>query len=104
MAVPVHRSFWPALARPARVALFVSTLVVGLQADVLAERPDPHHQADEHSFDRVEEARIDRVQEPADAWSGPPERDTSGAVDSPIGIRTPGPTPNLRPSPAASPA
>lgn len=66
------------------------------------EAPDgePHHAVEEHSYDRTEEARLDRVEEPEGAWSGPPEPDTSGAVDLPVGIRHT-PLPQSEPTPRA---
>lgn len=70
-------------------------------AEATGGADEPHHTAEEHSFDRIEEVRRDRIEEPPDAWSGTPrtqanDSDEVGSV--PDSGATRDRSPGLRPT------
>lgn len=51
-----------------------------------------HPSAPEDAVDRVTEARLDRIEEPEDAWTGPPQPESTGIGGAPAAARpTPAP-------------
>ena len=73
-----------------RIALCAAAIGVPLAAAVTVRAQADLPSTPTSANDRVTEARLDRIEEPEDAWRGLPEPETNGIGDAPADVR---PTP-----------